>query len=80
MKKAGLIFGILLMILSGVVFLVCLALPSATNNRVNFEEALLGIIPSALVFLPALGLTIISAVLLIKNRKAAATGQAPQNL
>jgi hypothetical protein len=69
MKIAGLVTGILLMILSGIVLLVCLALPSATNNRVNFEEALLGVIPSALVFILALVVTAVSAVLLIKERK-----------
>ena len=82
MKKVGLIAGILLMILSGIVFVVCLALPAATNNRVNFEEALLGIIPSALVFFLALILTVISAVLLFLGRKnnAAQAGQAPRDI
>jgi hypothetical protein len=77
MKIAGLIIGILLMVLSSIVLLVCLALPSATNNRVNFEEALLGIIPSVLVFFLALVVTVLSALMLIKGKKnnAAQAGQ-----
>jgi uncharacterized membrane protein len=69
MKIAGLIIGILLMVLSGIAFIVCLLLPSMTNNRVNFEEALLGLIPSAIIFFLALVLTIISAVFFFKAKK-----------
>ena len=71
MKIAGLVIGIILMILAGIAFVVCLALPSMTNNRVNFEEALLGLIPAALVFLLALVMTIVSAIFVIKARKNA---------
>jgi uncharacterized membrane protein YphA (DoxX/SURF4 family) len=70
MKKVGLVLGVLLMMLSGIAFIVCLALPSLTNNRVNFEEALLGIIPAALIFFLAFIITIVFAVLLIIGRKA----------
>jgi len=72
MKIAGLIIGILLMILTGIAFIVCLLLPSMTNNRVNFEEALLGLIPAALIFFLALVLTIVSAVFVLKAKKNAA--------
>jgi len=70
MKIAGLIIGILLMILAGIGAVVCLLLPSLTNNRVNFQEALLGLIPAVLVFLFAFVLTVISAIFVIKARKA----------
>jgi len=69
MKIASLIVGILLMILSGIVFIVCLLLPSMTNNRVNFEEALLGLIPSAIVFFLAFVLTVVSAIFFFRGRK-----------
>lgn len=69
MKTAGLIIGILLMVLSGIGFVVCLALPSMTNNRVNFQEAMLGLIPSAIIFFLAFVLTIVSAIFVIKGRK-----------
>jgi hypothetical protein len=72
MKIAGLVIGILLMILAGIAFLVCLILPSMTNNRVNFEEALLGLIPAALIFFLALVMTIISAIFVLKAKKNAA--------
>ena len=40
MKTAGLIIGMILMALSGSAFVICLALPAMTNNRVNFGEKL----------------------------------------
>ncbi len=69
MKIAGLVIGILLMILSGIVFVVCLLLPSMTNNRVNFEEALLGLIPSTVVFLLSTALAVVSLILVLKAKK-----------
>ena len=70
MKTAGLVIGILLMILSGIGFIVCLALPSMTSNRVSFDEAILGLIPAAIVFFLAFVLTVISAIFVFKARKA----------
>jgi hypothetical protein len=72
MKIASLIVGILLMVLAGIGFIVCLLLPSMTNNRVNFQEAMLGLIPAALIFLLALVMTIVSAIFVIKARKTVA--------
>jgi hypothetical protein len=72
MKKTGLILGIGLMIISSLVLFVCLALPSMTNNRVSWEEALLGIIPSAFLFIVALAVTIISGLSLVKAKSSAA--------
>ena len=69
MKIAGLVIGILLMVLAGIAFIVCLMLPAMTNNRVNFEEALLGLIPAAIIFFLALVLTIVSAIFVLKARK-----------
>lgn len=69
MKIAGLIIGILLMVLSGIVFVICLLLPSMTNNRVNFKESLVGLIPSAIIGFLAFILTIIMAMFLMKNKK-----------
>ncbi len=72
MKIASLIVGILLMILAGIAFVVCLLLPSMTNNRVNFEESLLGLIPAAIVFFLAFVLTIVAAIFVLKARKTTA--------
>lgn len=71
MKIAGLIIGILLMALAVIAFIVCLLLPSMTNNRINFEEAMLGLIPAAIVFFPALILTMVSAIFFFKAKKTA---------
>lgn len=71
MKTAGLVIGILLMILSGIGFVVCLALPAMTDNRVSFDEAILGLIPAAIVFFLAFLLTVVSAIFVFKARKAA---------
>lgn len=72
MKIASLIIGIALMVLSGIAFVVCLLLPAMTNNRVNFQEAMLGLIPAFIVFFLALVMTIVSAILFFKAKKNAA--------
>lgn len=69
MKIAGLIIGIVLMILSLIVFVICLLLPSMTHNRVNFGESLVGLIPSAIIGFLAFVLTIIMAISLMKSKK-----------
>lgn len=51
MKIAGLVIGILLIILGIIVGVGSLLLPSMTNNRVSFDEAALGLIPAVLIFL-----------------------------
>ena len=71
MKIASLIIGILLMVLSGIGFLVCLMLPSMTNNRINFQEAMLGLIPAIVVFFLALAMTIVSVIFILKAKKNA---------
>ena len=70
MKIAGLIIGALLLIVSGIGFIVCLALPAMTSNRVSFEESMLGLIPAALVFFFALVLTVVFGILFLKGRGA----------
>lgn len=59
------------MVLAGIVFIVCLLLPAMTNNRVNFQEAMLGMIPSVFVFLPALVLSVVSLIMILKAKKNA---------
>ena len=72
MKIAGLIIGILLMVLAGIAVVVCLLLPSMTNNHVSFEESMLGLIPAVIVFFLAFVLTVISAIFVLKGKKTAA--------
>jgi hypothetical protein len=72
MKLAGLVIGIVMTLLAGITFVVCLALPTITDNHVSMQEAMLGIIPSAIVFFLAFLLTIISAIFVFKGRKKSA--------
>jgi uncharacterized membrane protein len=73
MKKARLVIGILLMILAGAAFVICLALPAMTSSRVSFEESLFGLIPSAIVFFLAFVVTVISAIFVFRARKPGGT-------
>ena len=59
------------MILAGIVFIVCLLLPAMTNNHISRGESMLGLIPSVIVFLLTLVLTIVSAISLFKAKKTA---------
>lgn len=71
MKIVGLILGILLMVLSGIGFIVCLALPSMTSNRVSFDEAMLGLIPALLLFGLGFIVTVVAAIFFFKAKKTA---------
>jgi uncharacterized membrane protein len=69
LKMASLIVGILLMILAGIGFVVSLLLPAMTDNHVSFEESMYVLIPSAIVFIFAFLLTVISAFFVLKRKK-----------
>jgi hypothetical protein len=69
MKIVGLIIGIGLTILSFIVFVICLMLPSMTNNRINRGESMVGIVPSIIFLFIGLIIAIISAVLMMKSKK-----------
>jgi hypothetical protein len=69
MKIASLAVGIVLMILAGITFVVCLALPAMTDNRVSMQESMLGLIPAAIVLFLAFLLTVISAIFVFKGKK-----------
>lgn len=71
MKMASLVIGILLMVLAGIGGIVCMLLPSMTNNRVSLDEAVLGLIPAVLVFFLGFLVTVIAAIFVIKARKNA---------
>jgi hypothetical protein len=68
----GLRVGISLLILGVIGGGICLWLPSLTNNRVRFGEAVLGLIPAGLFFLLGFIFTILSVILSIRARKVAA--------
>lgn len=71
-KTILLVLGILGMVLSSIVFLICLMIPSMTDNRVNFEESLVGVVPSVIVFLISFLMTAIGGFLLIKTKRQTA--------
>ena len=67
--KILLILGILGMLLGGAVLIISALLPTLTDGRTSMDEALLGIIPGALVlclsFIPAVAGVI---VLIVKKK------------
>ena len=71
MSKVGLvvlILGIGGVLLGGAVLLVSLLLPALTDGRTSWDEAMLGIIPGALLLLFSLVVAIAGAVVLIVKR------------
>ncbi|MGI8786348.1 MAG: hypothetical protein ACR2HG_01120 [Pyrinomonadaceae bacterium] len=71
MKIAGLIIGILLMVLSGIGFVSCLILPGM-NSHVSIQESMMVAIPLAGLFFVALVGTISAAIFVFKARGKAA--------
>ena len=72
MSKLGLvvlILGVLGVLLGGGVLLVSLLLPALTNGRTSWDEAMLGIIPGALLLLLSLVVAAAGAVVLIVKRR-----------
>ena len=67
--KLTLAAGILVTLLGAIVFIVCLLLPSMTNNRVNFEEALIGIIAGVVVVFFGIILDGVGLFLIFKKKK-----------
>ncbi len=69
MKIAVLVLGILGVLLGLIVTGVSLALPSMTNNRVNFEESLIGIVAGVVVLFISLIIAAIGLVLVLKKKR-----------
>ena len=65
----AIVLGIAGSLLGGGVFLVSVLLPSLTNGRTSWDEAMLGIIPGALVFVLSLIVAVVGLVLMIMNKK-----------
>ena len=72
MAKVGLvalILGLLGVLLGGGVLLVSLLLPALTEGRTSWEEAMLGIIPGALVLALSFVVAVVGLVLMLVGRK-----------
>ena len=71
MSKVGLavlLLGLVGVLLGGGVLLVSLLLPALTNGRTSWDEAMLGIIPGALLLVLSLVVAAAGAVVLILKR------------
>ena len=71
--KIVLIIGILGMLLGGAVVLISALLPVLTDGRTGWDEAMLGLIPGAVVMVGATFLAIIGLVVILMKRKKPAT-------
>lgn len=72
--KIVLILGILGILLGGAVLLVSLLLPTLTDGRTSWDEAMLGIIPGAIVLFLSFIIFIVGLIVtLIKRKKKLAT-------
>jgi hypothetical protein len=69
-KKILLGLGILGMVLSGIGLIVCIMLPTITDNHVSSEEALIGIIPSVLIFFLSLVIAVVALILVLTTKKS----------
>ena len=67
--KIVLILGILGMLLGGAVLIISALLPTVTSGRTSADEALLGIIPGAIVLVGAFFITVIGVILVLLRRK-----------
>ena len=69
MKIAVLVIGILGILLGLIVTGISLALPELTSNKVNFNEALPGIIIGVVVLFFSFIIAVIGLVLVLKKKK-----------
>ena len=70
MGKVALILGITGMLLGGGIFLVSVLLPTLTDGRTSWEEAMLGIIPGALLLMGSFIVAAVGvAVILMRRRR-----------
>ena len=69
--KIILILGILGMLLGGAILIVSALLPTLTEGRTSADEALLGIIPGAIVLVGSFFIAVIGLVVVLMKRKKA---------
>jgi len=74
--KILLVLGILGMLLGGAVTVIAALLPSLTDGRTSMDEALIGIIPGALLLVGGFIMTVagLAMILLKKKKKVAVAG------
>ena len=67
----ALVLGIIGIVLGGITLLVSILLPPLTHGHTSWEEAMFGIIPGAVCFLPSLLLALVGLVAVILRKKKA---------
>ena len=67
--KIVMILGILGILLGGAVLLVSVLLPTLTDGRTSWDEALLGIIPGAVVLGGSFFIFLIGLIVMLMQRK-----------
>ena len=67
--KIVMILGILGILLGGAVLLISILLPIMTDGRTSWDEALIGIIPGAVVLMGAFFLFVVGLVVMLVQRK-----------
>lgn len=67
--KIVMILGILGILLGGAVLLISVLLPIMTDGRTSWDEALIGIIPGAVVLMGAFFLFVVGLVVMLVQRK-----------
>jgi len=76
MGKVALILGIVGILLGGATFVISLLLPVVTDGRTSWEEAMIGIIPGALILLVSFLLAVAGViVILLKKKKTVTSAQ-----
>ncbi len=75
--KIVLILGILGMLLGGAVLLVSALLPTITEGKTSADEALLGIIPGAIVLIGSFFFAVIGLIVVLMKKKKAVTVPTP---
>ena len=73
--KIILILGILGILLGGAVLIISLLLPVITDGRTSWDEAVLGIIPGAVVLSFSFIIAIVGLIVVLMKRKKAAQPQ-----
>ena len=74
--KIILIIGLLGVLLGGAVLLISLLLPVLTDGRTSWDEALLGIIPGAIVLIGAFIIFAVGLIIVLVQRKKRAAAAA----
>ena len=71
-KKIILGLGILGMVLSGIGLVISIMLPTLTDNHVSSDEALIGIIPAAILLFLSFVIAVVGLILVLTTKKPAA--------